>query len=37
MSEQEKKRQKIYGLLNAETEPTFLDLSYTNKARKNFY
>ena len=36
MSEQEKKRQKIYDLLNTETKPTFLCLPYT-KQRKFFY
>ena len=34
MSEQEKKRQRIYDLLNAETKPKFLCLLYT-KQRKN--
>ena len=36
MNEQEKKRQRIYDLLNAETKPKFLCLPYT-KQRKNFY
>ena len=31
MSEQEKKRQRIYDLLNAETKPNFLCLPYTKK------
>ena len=35
MSEQEKKRQEIYDLLNAETKPKFQSLPYT-KQRKNF-
>ena len=35
MSHQEKKRQRIYDLLNAETQPKFLRLPYT-KQRKNF-
>ena len=29
MSEQEKKQQRIYDLLNAETNPKFLSLLYT--------
>ena len=36
MSEQEKKRQGIYDLLNAETEPKFLCLPYTMQ-RKTFF
>ena len=36
MSEQEKKRQRIYDLLNAETKPKFLCLPYT-KQRKIFF
>ena len=36
MSEQEKKRQRIYDLLYAETKPKFLCLPYT-KQRKYFY
>ncbi len=36
MSEQEKKRQRIYDLLNAETKPKFLCLLNT-KQRKIFY
>ncbi len=35
MSEQEKKWQRIYDLLNAKTKPKFLCLPYT-KQRKNF-
>ena len=35
MSEQEKKRQGIYDLLNAETKPNFLCLSYTKQRKKN--
>ena len=35
MSKQEKKRQRIYNLLNTETKPKFLCLPYT-KQRKNF-
>ena len=35
MSEQEKKRQRVYDLLNAETKPKFLCLPYT-KQRKLF-
>ena len=35
MSDQEKKRQRIYDLLNAEIQPKFLCLSY-RKRRKNF-
>ena len=33
MSEQEKKQQRIYDLLNTKTKPKFLDLPYT-KQRK---
>ena len=36
MSEQEKKRQRIYDLLNAESNPKFLCLPYTNQ-RKGFF
>ena len=36
MSEQEKKRQRIYDLLYVETKPKFLCLPYT-KQRKYFY
>ena len=36
ISEQEKKRQRIYDLLNAETTPKFLCLLYT-KQRKTFF
>ena len=36
MSEQKKKRQRIYDLLNADTKPKFLYLPYTNQ-RKHFY
>ena len=36
MSEQEKKRHRIYDLLNAETKPKFLCLPYT-KQRKKIY
>ena len=37
MSEQEKKRQRIYDLLNAETKLKFLCLLYTKqKKKKNF-
>ena len=36
MSKQEKKRQRIYDLLNAETKPKFLCLPYT-KQRKSLY
>ena len=36
MSEQEKKSQRIYDLLNAKTKPKFLCLPYT-KQRKNFF
>ena len=36
MIEQEKKLQRIYDLLNAETKPKFLCLPYT-KQRKNFF
>ena len=35
MSEQEKKRQRIYDLLNAETQPKFLCLPY--KKQRNFF
>ena len=35
MSEQEKKQQRIYDLLNAETKPKFLCQLYTEQ-RKNF-
>ena len=35
MNEQEKKRQRIYYLLNADTKPKFLCLLYT-KQRKSF-
>ena len=35
MSEQEKKRQRIYDLLNAETKPKFLCLTYTKQ--RNFF
>ena len=35
MSEREKKWERIYDLLNAETKPKFLCLSYA-KQRKNF-
>ena len=35
MSEQEKKRQRIYDLLNAETKPMFLCLLYTRQRKKN--
>ena len=35
MSEQEKKRQRIYDLLNAETKPKFF-LSTVYKAKKKF-
>ena len=31
MSEQEKKQQRIYDLLNAETKPKFLCLPYTKQ------
>ena len=31
MSEQEKKRQRIFGFLNTETKPTFLCLPYTKQ------
>ena len=34
MSDQEKKRQRIYDLLNAETKKKFLCLPYTNLRRK---
>ena len=34
MSEQEKKRQRIYDLLNAETKPKFLCLAYTKEIKK---
>ena len=34
MSEQEKKRQRIYDMLNAETKPNFLCLPYT---KQNFF
>ena len=34
MSEQEKKRQRIYGLINTEAKPKFLCLSYTKQ--RNF-
>ena len=37
MSEQEKKRQRIYDLLNAETKPKFLCLPYTKQRKKFFY
>ena len=36
MNEQEKKRQRIYDLLNAETKPKFLRLPHT-KQRKILY
>ena len=36
MSEQEKKRQRIYDLLNAKTKPKFICLLYT-KQTKFFY
>ena len=36
MSEQEKKQQRIYDLLNAETKPTSFCLPYT-KQEKKFY
>ena len=36
MSEQEKKRQKVYDLLNAETKPDLLCLCIIDKAKKNF-
>ena len=35
MSEQEKKRQRIYDLFNAETKPKFFDLPYTKQ--RNFF
>ena len=34
MSEQGKKRQRIYDLLNAETKPKFLCLSFTKRRKK---
>ena len=34
MSEQEKKRQRVYDLLNAETKPKFLCLPYTKQRKK---
>ena len=37
MSEQEKKRQRIYDLLNAETKPKFLYLPYTKQRKKVFF
>ena len=36
MSEQEKKRQRIYDLLNAETRPQFLCLPYTKQRKRIF-
>ena len=34
MSEQEKKRRRIYDLVNAETKPKFLCLTYTEQRKK---
>ena len=36
-SEQEKKRHRIYYLLNAETKPKFLCLTYTNQRNIYFF
>ena len=36
LDEQEKKRQRIYDLLNAETKLTFLCLPYTKQRKNNF-
>ena len=36
MSEQEKKRQRTYGLLNAKTKPKLLCLAYTKQRKKIF-
>ena len=36
MSEQEKKRQRIYDLFNVETKPKFLSTVYKPKKKKKF-
>ena len=37
MSEQEKKQQRIYDLLNTETKPKFICLLFTKQKKKIFF